>query len=75
MSKIIINSKKLKEGEYLTCIKDMVVLLTPGQKYKIIKIRDVDIMMMDNDNDPNFPISLSMDKTQQPNIFEYFELW
>ena len=73
--KISINSRKISVGEKLTCIYPMAVLLTPGEEYEIINISDSNIQMMDNDNDRTFPITLSMDKDDSPNIFRYFQIW
>jgi len=53
----------------------MAVLLTPGKEYEIVDISDSGIQIMDNDNDKTFPISLSKDKDESPNVFRYFQIW
>jgi len=73
--KISINSRKVAVGEKLTCIYPMAVLLTPGLDYKIVNISDSNIQIMDNDDDETFPISMSLDKDDSPNIFKYFQIW
>jgi hypothetical protein len=75
MSKITINSKKIKVGEELTCIRNMGHLLTRNTDYEIIQIRDKEIMIMDNEEDVQYPICFSMDKDGQPNVYDYFKVW
>jgi hypothetical protein len=73
--KISINSRRISVGQKLTCIRPMAVLLTSGQEYEIVDISDSCIQIMDNDNDKTFPISLSKDKDESPNVFRYFQIW
>jgi hypothetical protein len=74
-NKISINSRRISVGQKLTCIRPMAVLLTPGKEYEIVDISDSGIQIMDNDNDKTFPISLSKDKDESPNVFRYFQIW
>lgn len=73
--KISINSRRISVGQKLTCIRPMAVLLTPGKEYEIVNISDGNIQIMDNDNDPKFPLSLSKDIDESPSIFRYFKIW
>lgn len=72
---ILIKSENIAVGKKLKCVRPMAVLLTTGLDYEIISITDDTIFIMDNENDRTFPLLMSMNKNESPNVFRYFKIW
>jgi len=72
---IKINSKNIKVGNELLCVKELSLFLTKGLSYEIVNISDKEIQIVDDDNDKETPLRLSLDKNSEVNIFRYFKIW
>lgn len=72
---IKINSKNVKVGNKLLCVKELNLFLTKGLSYEILNISDMEIQIIDDDNDKETPLRLSLDKNSEVSIFRYFKIW